>query len=121
MDRSPQNGFGQQLTYAIRTDDLETIRGLLDIDPELVNAGTDLHRRERSSDAFTMPLIHLAIAEAKMDVLRLLIERGADLNVRNGDGRLPLHDCLSWTTTILRRFCWMPGLCPTCAPRRPME
>ena len=93
MDRSPKNGFGRQLTHAIRTDDLETIRGLLDIDPELVNAGTDLYRRERSSDGFTMPLIHLAIAEAKMDVLRLLIERGADLNVRNGDGRLPLHDC----------------------------
>jgi ankyrin repeat protein len=35
----------------------------------------------------------LAIAEAKIDVLRLLIERGADLNARNADGRLPLHDC----------------------------
>jgi ankyrin repeat protein len=40
-----------------------------------------------------MRLIHLAIAEAKLDVLRLLIERGADLNARNADGRLPLHDC----------------------------
>src|SRR2546430_10746536 len=26
-------------------------------------------------------------------VLRLLIERGADVNARNTDGRLPLHDC----------------------------
>jgi Ankyrin repeats (many copies) len=39
-----------------------------------------------------MRLIHLAIAEARVDVLRLLIERGADLNIRNHDGRLPLHD-----------------------------
>jgi ankyrin repeat protein len=40
-----------------------------------------------------MRLLHLAIAEAKIDVLRLLIQRGADLNARNADGRLPLHDC----------------------------
>jgi ankyrin repeat protein len=40
-----------------------------------------------------MRLLHLAIAEDKIDVLRLLIERGADLNLRNADGRSPLHDC----------------------------
>jgi len=40
-----------------------------------------------------MRLIHLAVAENKMDAARLLIEFHADLNVRNADGRLPLHDC----------------------------
>ena len=69
------------------------MRKILDGHPELVNASTDLPRHERPSDALTMRLIHLAIAEAKVDVLRLLIERGADLNARNADGRLPLHDC----------------------------
>ena len=87
------NDFGQVLINAVHAGDLETIRQLLDDHPELVNASTDVHLRVRPSDALTMRLLHLAIAEAKIDVLQLLIERGANLNVRNGDGRLPLHDC----------------------------
>jgi ankyrin repeat protein len=85
--------FGQELIDAVRGGDLETIRKLLDDHPELVNASTDVRLRVRPSDALAMRLLHLAIAEAKIDVLRLLIERGADLNARNADGRLPLHDC----------------------------
>jgi ankyrin repeat protein len=87
------NDFGQQLINAVHVGDLETIRKVLDSHPELVNAGADLPRHDRPSDALALRLIHLAIAEAKIDVLRLLIERGADLNARNADGRLPLHDC----------------------------
>jgi hypothetical protein len=85
--------FGQQLVNAVHAGDLGTIGKVLDRHPELVNAGTDSPRMERPSDAVAMRLIHLAIAEGKIDVLRLLIERGADLNARNADGRLPLHDC----------------------------
>jgi hypothetical protein len=85
--------FGQQLINAVHAGDLETMRKILDRHPELVNAGMDLPRVDRPSDTLSMRLIHLAIAEAKVDVLRLLIERGADFNARNADGRLPLHDC----------------------------
>ncbi len=87
------NDFGQQLIQAVHANDLGTIRKVLDHHPELVNAGADLPRIERPSDTVAMRLIHLAIAGGKIDVLRLLIERGADLNARNADGRLPLHDC----------------------------
>ncbi len=85
--------FGQQLINAVHDGNLERIRKILDGHPELVNASTEVHPRMRPSDTLTMRLIHLAIAEAKVDVLRLLVERGADLNARNADGRLPLHDC----------------------------
>jgi len=85
--------FGQRLINAVHAGDLKTIRKILDKNPELVNAPADLPRLDRPSDTLSMRLLHLAIAEAKVDVLRLLIERGADLNVRNADGRLPLHDC----------------------------
>ena len=87
------NDFGQQLINAVHDGDLEATRRILDSHPELVNASTDVHPRMRPSETLTMRLIHLAIAEAKIDVLRLLIERGVDLNARNADGRLPLHDC----------------------------
>lgn len=87
------NSTGARLVEAVRTGNLDTIRVILDRYPELVNASTDLDPPARPSDAHAMRLIHLAIAEAKEDVLRLLIERGADLNVRNLHGRLALHDC----------------------------
>ncbi len=85
--------FGQQLVNAVHASDLGTIRKILDAHPDLVNAGAELPRPDRPSDTFSTRLLHLSIAEAKVDVLRLLIERGADLNARNDDGRLPLHDC----------------------------
>lgn len=84
---------GQQLINAVHTCDLEAIRTILDNHPDLVNASADIEPATRPSDTLTMPLIHSAIAEGKIDVLRLLIERGADPNVRNSGGRLPLHDC----------------------------
>jgi len=97
------HNFGQQLINALHAGDLDTMRGILDKHPDLVNAGMDLPRIDRPSidrpsivrpsDTLGMRLIHLAIAEGREDVLRLLIERGADLNARNADGRLPLHDC----------------------------
>lgn len=84
---------GKRLIDAVRDGRPETMREILAAHPELVNATTDLDRLLRPSDTFAMRLIHVAIAENQADVLRLLIERGADLNVRNADGRLPLHDC----------------------------
>src|SRR6266576_31000 len=87
------HSFDAQIIQAVRQGDLPTIRRILDRYPELANASTDLQQRERPSDTFAMHLTHLAVAENQSDVLRLLIERGADVNARNTDGRLPLHDC----------------------------
>ena len=87
------NDFGQQLINAVHSGETETIRTILKAHPELVNASANPEQKVRPSDPLTMKLLHLAIAENKIDVLRLLIERGADLNARNSDGRLPLHDC----------------------------
>src|SRR5580700_2266927 len=66
--------FGQQLVNAVHANNLGAIGKVLDRNPELVSAGTDLPRIERPSDTVAMRLIHLAIAEGKIDVLRLLIE-----------------------------------------------
>ena len=82
-----------RLVEAVRSGDLSTIHKGLNEHPELVNAVADSDERIRPSDAPAMRLIHLAVAEGRGDVLRLLAERGADLNARNRSGRLALHDC----------------------------
>lgn len=82
-----------QLVNAVRDGDLETMRKILDVHPDLVNASVDVHPAMRPDDTLNMRMIHLAIEVAKIDVLRLLVERGADLQARNRDGRTPLHDC----------------------------
>jgi len=75
---------GPRLVNAVEAGDLATIGAVLDRCPELVDAPTD---------SFAMRLIHLAVAQDDMRAARLLVERGANLNLRNAGGRLPLHDC----------------------------
>jgi len=85
--------LGQPLINAVRAGDLDAMRAILSQNPDLAKASTDLDEPMRPSDAPAMRLIHLAVAENRMDAARVLIEFHADLNVRNADGRLPLHDC----------------------------
>lgn len=98
------NDVGRRLIHAVRDGDLKTMREVLDRRPELTNAKTEIDQRAlmpvdytgaeaQPREMLTMPLLHLAIVGGKIDALRLLIERGADVNARNADGRLPLHDC----------------------------
>jgi len=95
---------GRQLIIAVRTGDLKTISKILDRHPDLVQANTEIDQRALMPVDYTgapskprglldLPLLHLAIVENQVEVLRLLIARGADVNARNADGRLPLHDC----------------------------
>ena len=95
----------RRLAQAVREGDLGTMRALLDADPKLANAAVELGERAPR-------LVHLAIAEDQMGALRLLIERGADLNARNGDGRLPLHDCFELARTEMAQVLLAAGAVP---------
>jgi ankyrin repeat protein len=96
MDRPMMEGL-EQLIAAVRAGDLETMRAVLDRQVDghaaLLNAAVDGERRDRPSDTAAMRLIHVAVAENRRDALQWLIEHGADLNARNADGRMALHDC----------------------------
>jgi hypothetical protein len=95
---------GERLINAVGDGDLTTIREVLDRHPELVKANTEIDQRAlmpvdykgapaKPREMLTLPLLHLAIIGGNVEVLRLLIERGADVNARHAEGRLPLHDC----------------------------
>lgn len=85
---------GARLITAVRDGDLAEIGAVLDRHPALVNAPADLEAHAvRPSDAPAMRLLHVAVAEDQREAGKLLLDRGAHLNLRNADGRLPLHDC----------------------------
>jgi len=84
---------GAALVSAVRAGDDGAVAAILDRHPALVDATTDPDRRVLPSDAAAMRLIHVAVAEDRPAVAKLLVARGANINLRNADGRLPLHDC----------------------------
>lgn len=98
------NNVGERLITAVRDSDLKTMREVLDRHPELARANTEIDQRAlmpvdyqgapaKPREMLTLPLLHLAIVQGNIETLRLLMDRGADVNARNTDGRLPLHDC----------------------------
>src|SRR5262245_4639328 len=111
---------GDQLRQAVHDGDLRLAAAILDVYPDLVNATIDLtSRRRRPSDTVAMRLLHVAIAANQIEMARLLLRRGADPNIRNADGRLPLHDCFElgrdWFKEILLEGGAEPDVCAAAA------
>jgi ankyrin repeat protein len=69
----------------------------------LIQAGADIESKiesvmsNRSGDGFT-PL-HEHARKGRIDIVKILIEAGANINARDGEGTTPLGGCLSLTRT----------------------
>ncbi len=72
---------GEPLAAAIRSHDLAQVTGLLDAAPELLHAGDPRGNQP----------IHWATMTRQLDVLDLLLARGADINARRQDGARPIQ------------------------------
>jgi uncharacterized protein len=72
---------GEPLAAAIRSHDLAQVTALLDAAPELLHAG---------DQRGTQP-IHWATMTRQLDVIDLLLARGADINARRQDGARPVQ------------------------------
>lgn len=67
---------------AVKLGDVEAVRRLLEESPTLVNRG---------DTGFGATPLHWAALRGHEDVARLLLDKGADVNVRNNDGETPLQ------------------------------
>jgi ankyrin repeat protein len=72
---------GEPVASAIREHDLDKVRDLLDVAPELLHAGD-----ERSNQP-----IHWAVMTRQLNVVDELLSRGADINAARFDGARPIH------------------------------
>ncbi len=72
---------GEPVAAALREQDLPKARALLDASPELIHAG----------DRASSQPIHWAVMTRQLDAIDEMLQRGADINARRGDGALPIH------------------------------
>jgi len=72
---------GEALADAIRARDLAKVKSLLEAAPELIHAGD-----ERGNQP-----IHWATMTRQLDMIDLLLGRGADINARRPDGAQPIQ------------------------------
>jgi ankyrin repeat protein len=75
------SGKGEALAAAIRQRDVIQVTALLDAAPELLHAGD-----ERGNQP-----IHWATMTRQLDMIDLLLARGADINARRQDGARPIQ------------------------------
>ena len=72
---------GQDIFETINNGDLETVKSILEKDPELIKA------RDNVGDS---PLTW-AVTTNNIEIARYLIKQGAEINASNQDGRTPIH------------------------------
>ncbi|MEM6392952.1 MAG: ankyrin repeat domain-containing protein [Planctomycetota bacterium] len=81
------------LLAAVKAGDVDRIRAELSADPTLVNAAVENRQlRVLPTDTRAMRLLHVAVGARQEPSIEALLRLGADANLRNADGRTPMHD-----------------------------
>ncbi|WAR02807.1 ANR49-like protein [Mya arenaria] len=79
----------KKILWAAENNELAIVRDLLETDPGLVSS--------RDSDGYT-PL-HRAAYNGHLDMIKLLLDNGADVLAETNDGWHPLHSASRWNQT----------------------
>jgi 3-keto-disaccharide hydrolase/Ankyrin repeats (3 copies) len=82
MDKS-KNPDGFLLYQAVAQGDVVTANAMLKKLPNVVNKKSPNNRRDT--------LLHIASARGRIGIVKLLLSKGADINVTNADSNTPLH------------------------------
>jgi len=97
--RNPTEPLSKHILEASENGDFQAVKDLLDKDPNLINA-TD-------KDRYT-PL-HRACYGDHLEVVQLLVERGADLSAKTEMQWEPLHSCCQWNNVRCAAFLIQSG------------
>ena len=84
---------GSVVCDAVASGDIDSVTRLLDADPSLVNTA-DVQVTSLGQHSASRKPIHVAVESGQIDMLALLIARGADVNAIRADGFKPIHQAL---------------------------
>lgn len=93
--KSPESSGQSQVTSTALTIHEAAENGDLDRVNKLLTESPDLANKQLSEDFPDTPL-HLAAWQGHVDVVRLLLEKGAKVNARGDGERTPLHYAAQW-------------------------
>jgi ankyrin repeat protein len=79
---SSSTSYGNSIHKAVEEGDARKVSQLLDVNDKIINW--------RDGD-FRETLIHYAVRAEHLDVVKVLVERGADINMGDNDELTPLH------------------------------
>jgi ankyrin repeat protein len=85
----------QRLDRLIAAGDVDAVRAAVESSPRLLDTTV-----ERSGDGGWTPL-HVAVAECRTEIVRLLVAAGADLGARTDHHRTPLHVALEFCPALV--------------------
>lgn len=76
------------LITAIQDGNLEVAKMALEVG---INPNSVIEAENDAGDILELPVLHLAVSTYNEDMVRLLVEHGADVNIRDGDGLTALE------------------------------
>eukprot|EP00897_Mesotaenium_endlicherianum_P005923 jgi/Mesen1/5359/ME000267S04506 len=81
-----------QMLFCASQGDLEGLRDALDGAAAAIEGGGDAHVSVNAADYDRRTALHLAASEGQLESVRLLLDRGADANLKDRWGNTPLAD-----------------------------
>ena len=87
--------------FAARKGDLERVQLLLDREASRKTGKSSI---ESVDQKYRRTPLHWACRSGSPSLVKLLLERGADINALDGDGNTPLHFCCGFGTDAMLRI-----------------
>ena len=97
--RDSQDDLLQEF-FADRRTEIEKTADNPGLMKEYVLSQKDVNARDKDGRT----LLHYAANKGYLEIVRLLLEKGANINVQDNDGRTPLHEAMSYHALGVARF-----------------